>query len=61
MFSQGSAGGLEGIEEHGQASPSDTPSTCVRVAGHMLDRPSINTDHRVDKDMTGTEMVVVVG
>ena len=61
MLSHGCAGGLDGIEEHGQASPRDTPFTCVRVAGHMLESPSINTDHSVDRDMTGTEEIVVVG
>jgi hypothetical protein len=61
MFSHGCAGGLDGIEEHGHASPSDTPFICVRVAGHMLDNPSINTDHSVGKDTIGVEEILVVG
>lgn len=61
MFSHGCAGGADGIEEHGHASPSETPFTCVRVAGHMLESPSINTDHSVDKDTTGVGAIVVVG
>jgi hypothetical protein len=61
MFSHGCAGGVEGIEKHGQASPSDTPFTCVRVGGHMLESPSIKTDHNVGKGMTGAEERVVLG
>jgi hypothetical protein len=61
MFSHGRAGGLDGIEEHGHASPSDTPFICVRVAGHMLESPSISTDQSVGNDTTGAEEIVVVG
>ena len=61
MLSHFCAGGLGGIEEQGQASPSDMPLTSVRVAGHMLDRPSISTDHSVGKDTTGAEEITVVG
>jgi len=60
MFSHNCAGGLDGIEEHGHASPSDTPFTCVLVAGHMLESPSIKTDHSVGNEMTEAEEIVVV-
>jgi hypothetical protein len=61
MLSQGSAGGEEGIEEHDQASPSEIPSTCVREAGQIEDRPSITTDHSVGTVTIGTELARVDG
>ena len=61
MLSHCCAGGLNGIEEQGQASPSDTPLTWVRVAGHMPDSPSISTDHSVGNDTMGVGEIVVVG
>ena len=55
MFSQGWAGGDWGIEEHGQASPIDTPSICVREAGQIVERPLMSTAQRVGIVMIGTE------
>lgn len=61
MFSHDCAGGEAGIVVHGQASPRDTPSTIVLVAGQMLDSPSMSTDHNVGSGMIGTELACVVG
>jgi len=49
------------MEEHGQASPSDVPFTCVRVAGHISESPSTNTDHSVGRDMVRFGEACVVG
>ena len=61
IFSHGSIGGEEGIEEHGQASPREIPTICVRESGQIEDRPSITTDHRVGMVMIGTELARVDG
>jgi len=50
-----------GIALQGHASPSGTPSSCVRVAGQMGARPSMRTDHRVGSGMTGTLDACVEG
>ena len=60
MFSQGCVG-WEGMTEHRQASPIETPSICVRVDGQMGDRPSIKTDHSVEMGIIGTEEAWVEG
>ena len=61
MFSHGCAGGLEGIEEHGQASPRGMPFTCVRVAGQISDSPSIKTNQSVGRGTIGADAACVVG
>lgn len=61
MLSQGWACGEDGMAEQGQASPRDTPSICVRVAGQMFPRPSMRTLQRVGIVMIGTEEVWVEG
>lgn len=61
MLSQALAGGDGGREEHGQASPIETPSTCVREGGQIAERPSIRTDQRVGIDTMGTEDARVDG
>jgi hypothetical protein len=50
-----------GIVDNGQASPRETPSSCVRDGGHMGARPSIRTCHRVGSGTIGTEEACVVG
>jgi hypothetical protein len=59
MFSQG--GGDDGIAEQGHASPIDTPSIRVRVAGQIVDKPSIRTDQSVGSGIIGTEEAWVEG
>ena len=49
------------MEEQGQASPSETPSICVRDDGQTLERPLIRTVQRVGTVMTGTDAACVVG
>ena len=61
MFSHASFGGDCGIEEQGQASPREVPSTTVLVDGQMLERPSMRTDHSVGRGTTGTEDACVLG
>ena len=48
------------MEEHGQASPRETPSIWVRDEGQILARPLMRTVHRVGTVMTGTEAACVV-
>ena len=55
------AEGACGIEEHGQASPSDTPSMAVRLAGQIGARPVIRTFHRTGRITMGIEDACVVG
>ncbi len=61
MFSHCWCGGDCGIEEQGQASPSGVPPMTVRVAGQILESPSVRTDHSVGKGTTGTEEACVLG
>lgn len=61
MDSHNSAGGDWGREEHGQASPMETPSTCVRDEGQMLPNPSMRTLHNVGMVTIGTDDARVVG
>lgn len=61
MFSQGSEGGEGGMDEQGQASPIDIPSTWVRDAGHTLDKPLMRSVQSVGTVMTGTDAAWVVG
>ena len=61
MFSHACAGGDAGIDEHGQASPMDTPSTCVREFGQILASPLIRTVHSVGMVMMGTDEAWVDG
>ena len=61
MVSQGRPGGDWGMESHGQASPSETPSICVRVEGQTPERPLTRTVQRVGTVMTGTDAACVVG
>lgn len=61
MLSQGCAGGDCGRSEHGQASPTDTPSICVREAGQIDARPSISTDQSMGRGTIGTDEASVEG
>lgn len=49
------------MDEQRQASPRGTPPMLVLVAGQMLERPSMSTDHRVGRGTTGTEDACVLG
>lgn len=49
------------MDEHGHASPRDTPSIWVRVDGHTLERPLMRTFQRVGTVMIGTEEAWVEG
>ena len=61
MFSHCWAGGDAGIVEQGQASPRGSPAMLVLVAGQILDKPSISTDHSVGSGTIGTDDACVVG
>ena len=61
MLSHACEGGEGGIDEQGQASPSDTSSIRVREGGQMFERPVMRTVQRVGTVMTGTEAACVVG
>ena len=61
MVSHGCEGGEGGIEELGQASPRDTPSICVRVEGHTVERLFMRRSQRVGMVMIGTEVACVDG
>ena len=61
IFSHSSAGGDAGIVLQGQASPRATPAMFVLVAGQMLDKPSMSTDHNVGSETIGTDDACVVG
>ena len=61
MFSQASAGGDAGRDEHGHASPRGVPFICVRVAGQMGESPSIRTDQSVGSGTIGIDTACVVG
>lgn len=56
-----SQGCTEGIIESGQASPMETPSTCVRVAGQIGARQSMRRFQKVGRRTIGTEAAWVVG
>ena len=49
------------MDEQGQASPSGTPSICVRDEGQTLERPFMRTVQRVGTVMTGTDAACVLG
>jgi hypothetical protein len=55
------AEGACGMEEHGHASPRDTSSMAVRLAGQIGARPVIRTFHRTGKMTIGIEDAWVVG
>lgn len=61
MFSHANDGGDGGIDEHGHASPRETPSIAVRVDGQTLPRPSTRTDHSVGTVTIGTAEATVEG
>ena len=61
IVSHGRPGGDWGMAEQGHASPSETPSICVRDEGQTLERPSMRTVQRVGTVMTGTDAACVVG
>jgi hypothetical protein len=54
-------GGSWGIEEHGQASPSETPLMAVRDAGQMGASPDMRMFHNTGRMTTGVEEACVVG
>ena len=49
------------MDEHGHASPRETPFTCVLDAGQMPARLSTRTFHRVGIMMIGTDEACVDG
>ena len=61
MVSQGWAGGEEGIDLQGQASPKGVPAIEVREDGQMGARPSMRTVHKVGSGTIGTEDARVAG
>ena len=61
MVSQGWAGGDEGIDLQGQASPKGVPAIEVREDGQMGARPTMSTVQRVGSGTIGTEDASVAG
>ena len=61
MLSQGRFCGSEGIELHGQASPSEVPPMEAREDGQIGPRPSIRTSHNAGNGTTGIEEALVSG
>lgn len=48
-------------DERGQASPSETPESCVLEGGQMGARPSMRMCHSVGRGTIGTEEACVDG
>ena len=50
-----------GMDEQGQASPSETPLIVVRDSGQMAARPFMSTFHRTGRTTMGDDDACVVG